>query len=88
MGLIMDDIHKPMITIPESDLALLKFQVGRANLRVRALETELEEYKTNARRYARVRRMNVRQFAELYQANLDDLGPFDALVDRLIAKGA
>lgn len=38
-------------------------------------------------RYEYVRRLNTRQFAELYQRNIRGEGAFDDLVDRLIKEG-
>lgn len=49
----------------------------------RAVTAEFERIQTAAKRYETLRRLNPRQFADLYAKNLQTGTPFDELVDEL-----
>lgn len=46
-------------------------------------EEKLEELKLAHKRYEKVRKLNPRQFAELYEQNLRGVATFDELVDQI-----
>jgi hypothetical protein len=71
---------------PATEVHDLKQRIHSLTMAARQAEASIAELKTNARRYMHVRRLNVRQFSDLYVANLNGKGPFDALVDREITK--
>ena len=48
-----------------------------------ALEKKVSELETDGKRYRTVRRLNPKQFAELYRHNIETGTPFDMLVDEL-----
>jgi len=49
---------------------------------------DLIELQKNAARYEIIRKLNPRQFTELYRANMWDGRSFDDVVDELVARAA
>lgn len=47
---------------------------------------EVQALKRDAERYRKVRRMTLRQYSDLYQANIKTGAPFDRLVDAAMEK--
>lgn len=69
-------------TVPPS--VAIQERLQALHKQVEDLKSKVEALQPSADRYAQVRRMNPRQFAEIYQANLAGKGPFDVLVDKSV----
>ena len=74
------------VTIPRSQYEALRTKVDAQARELMLMQRVVDDLATDARRYKLVRTLNVREFSEVYVANLDGEGMFDGLIDKLCAK--
>lgn len=81
---VWGSIAEPCAIRHGNEYLILKF--ARAIEQAVLQSEKVQAWKKDAERYQEVRRMSLRQFSEIYEANLKSGVPFDQLIDAAMEK--